>query len=207
MDDYCFQAEGQSFRMRAGGVMARHYEQSRFYEGHMLAYIRELGLAGRYLDVGANIGNHSVFFDKLCRSNAVDAFEPGKEAFRLLQWNVQSNNCDRTACHMVGLSDSEGRGTNVVGRQKIEFQARTLDSYAFQDVTLIKLDIEGMETEFLRGAHETLRRSRIVLFIEAQLQSDLAAQEEVLSPLGYVRSGRKWNATPTYEWRSDRSSA
>jgi hypothetical protein len=38
------------------------------------------------------------------------------------------------------------------------------------------------------------------LFIEAHTDDDLSTQSAVLSPLGYTRTGRVWNASPTYEW-------
>ena len=76
-----------------------------------------------------------------------------------------------------------------------------MDDYGLDDVSVVKLDIEGMEPEAIRGMSKTLLRSQPVLFIEAHTQKEIDEQQEVLGELGYERTGRVWNATPTYEWR------
>ena len=48
----------------------------------------------------------------------------------------------------------------------MEVEARTLDSFEFASVGLIKLDIQGAEYSALIGARETILRHRPVLLIE-----------------------------------------
>lgn len=197
-----FRAKDRTIRMcDNGGVMARHYRKDMFYEPHMLEYICSLDLAGRYVDVGANIGNHTVYFDLLCPSTSVEAFEPDRDSFDILEENARLNPLGHTSLHPVGLSDRAGACTAQIGRKTVDFETRTLDSYGFEGVALIKVDIEGMEPAFLRGALGTLARCRPLLFIEANSDEDMAGQEEVLLPAGYARTGRQWNASPTFEWR------
>jgi hypothetical protein len=197
-----FQARDKTIRMcDNGGVMARHYKKDMFYEPHMLEYIRTLDLKGRYLDIGANIGNHAVYFDMLCPSTSVEAFEPDRASFAILEENVRLNPLRHTSLHPVGLSDGPGTASAKLGSRTVEFETRTLDSYGFDGVMLIKVDIEGMEPAFLRGALGTLARCRPRLFIEANTDEDMAGQEAVLRPAGYARTGRQWNASPTFEWR------
>ena len=197
-----FQAGGKTIRMcDNGGVMARHYRKNIFYEPHMLEYIRSLGLPGKYLDVGANVGNHAVYFELLCPSTSIEAFEPDLAGFGILEENVRLNALDRTTLHRVGLSDRTGSCSARLGSRTIEFDTRTLDSYGFEGVAVVKVDIEGMEPAFLRGALGTLARCRPVLFIEANTEEDMAGQEAVLGPAGYARTGRQWNASPTFEWQ------
>lgn len=203
-----FRVRGRTIRMcDNGGVMARHYRKSMFYEPHMLEYIRTLGLGGTYLDVGANVGNHAVHFELLCPSRRVEAFEPDGFHFDILGENLRRNALSRTRIHRVGLSDRPGTATNLVGSRTIGFEARTLDSYRFEEVSVIKADIEGMEPQFLRGALATIARWRPVLFLEASTEADLAAQAAALAPVRYRPTGRQWNATPTYEWRPAPESA
>lgn len=45
-------------------------------------------------------------------------------------------------------------------------QARTIDSYNFQNVSFIKIDCEGFEYFVLKGAEETLRRCKPVVIVE-----------------------------------------
>lgn len=44
------------------GRVAFFHKKGKIYEIHMLEYIRKLGIGGAYIDVGANIGNHTLFF-------------------------------------------------------------------------------------------------------------------------------------------------
>jgi hypothetical protein len=48
----------------------------RVYEENFLQHIRDLGRRGDYVDVGAHLGTHTVWFAKLCPSTHVHAFEP-----------------------------------------------------------------------------------------------------------------------------------
>ena len=57
-----------------------------------------------------------------------------------------------------------------------------------------------MEYRALKGMSNTLKRNKPLLFIEANTDKDLEKQESVLSPLGYKKTGRVWNSSPTYEW-------
>lgn len=67
-----------------------------------------------------------------------------------------------------------------------EVQMRTLDSYALEDVFLVKVDVEGAELEVLQGALETLRESNFPPLIFEVWRDDWWSEkrEELLS---YVR--------------------
>ena len=54
----------------------RHWRRGRFYEAAMLDYIRERYQGGQFLDIGASLGNHSVYFALYCGASEVMAFEP-----------------------------------------------------------------------------------------------------------------------------------
>jgi hypothetical protein len=67
-----------------------------------------------------------------------------------------------------------------------EVQMRTLDSYALEDVFLVKVDVEGAELEVLQGALETLRESNFPpLIFEAWRDGSWSEKREEL--LSYVR--------------------
>ena len=60
-----------------------------YYEADLLAAIKALKLApGVYIDGGACLGTHSVFFAKECGATMVVAVEPNPEALRYLRYNV-----------------------------------------------------------------------------------------------------------------------
>jgi len=64
-----------------------------------------------------------------------------------------------------------------------------LDSLDLNDVTAIKIDVEGAEAEVLLGARETLRRCRPVLSVEIEERhrpGSTRAVPDMLRPLGYT---------------------
>lgn len=62
---------------------------------------------------------------------------------------------------------------------------------------LIKIDVEGMEVDVLRGAIGTIERCSPKLLVEAATAQALQDVEAVLRPLGY-RKIKVYNETPTY---------
>src|SRR5262249_3290635 len=65
-----------------------------------------------------------------------------------------------------GASLSAAKVTGEHGKVRVE--ARTLDSYAFEDVCCIKIDVEGHELAVVAGAAETLKRCRPTLVVEIE---------------------------------------
>ena len=65
----------------------------------------------------------------------------------------------------------------------IEFavDTRTLDSYGFSNVGLIKVDVEGHENSVLRGAWDTLQRNRCSLLVECEERHSPGAIEKLFS--------------------------
>jgi FkbM family methyltransferase len=132
------------------------------------------------LDIGANIGNHSIFF--LRHFSRVYAFEPNPRALRLLYLNVES--LPNISVFPIGLSDSKrkivlsevpgnlgsARAIDSAGCNSQTVDVSPLDAVtgigADGHVDFIKIDVEGHETSVIRGACELLRRDGPVLAIE-----------------------------------------
>jgi FkbM family methyltransferase len=127
------------------------------------------------LDVGANIGNHSLYFSKFFER--VIAVEPNPRALCILEANVKLSGANITVAP-IGLSESSGRLHFQVNEQGnlgasgfdfagvasgtgIECEVSTGDdllarSHVTTQIGLIKLDIEGAELFALRGLARTL---------------------------------------------------
>jgi FkbM family methyltransferase len=92
---------------------------------------------------------------------------------------------------------SRGSSTEFIG-QDISYDAddcvRTpvvaIDSLQLQRLDFLKLDVEGMEMDVLRGAQATIARQRPIIMVEV-LKSDEAALAAFLQGLGYrtIRKG------------------
>ena len=131
------------------------------------------------VDIGANIGNHTVYFANELHAGKVIAFEPVPQTFQILSVNVQINKLqDRVELRNAGLSNKNDRASiavynpgNVGGTSltqgKGQLALTTLDALNLQSIAFIKMDVEGMEVEALEGALETIKRTRPPMLIES----------------------------------------
>lgn len=195
-----------------------------FYESDLLEHLFFcVPSGGIIVDVGANIGNHTVFFSKYMASLVV-AIEPHPDTFRLLTSTVARNELGNVLCIQTAAGSASGRATlslpegydgntgsfcitkGALGQHPVEVPVDTLDaivSERLQDrqgqVTLIKIDVEGYEQEVLRGAPNILRTVKPHLVVEAQSSEQLQRFITELRPLGYRCIGC-FCATPTYHF-------
>jgi FkbM family methyltransferase len=189
------------------GRIGSTWKRGRWYEGQMLDYIRDLELGGIYLDVGANVGNHTAYFATQTRAEMIFSFEPTEEGLVTLNKIIDDNGLRKrvtvipyAAADVAGEFDIiENSATNVVPRR---VKAVTIDEVAPPGVTLVKMDIEGSEPAALKGMRRVMLEDRPVLFIEAHTDGDKQAIEEIIGPLGYRATGRVFNASPTYEFKA-----
>jgi FkbM family methyltransferase len=140
------------------------------------------------LDLGANIGNHSLFFSDYFKH--VHAFEPNERTFKVLTLNSQL--VSNITCHQVGLSDADGMAHFLVdpanvGASRIvpagtsgasEIRLTTLDAAVLgvAEIKLIKVDVEGHDYAALVGAKETILAHKPIILFE-QFADDAAAGE------------------------------
>lgn len=142
---------------------------------------------GVCLDIGANIGNHTVnFADHFAH---VHAFEPNIKALELLQINAKLR--DNITVHPVGLSDHQqilevvqpahnlgGTGASAKGNDtdiRVKLPLVPLDTLDLdlgeKPLTFVKIDVEGFEAEVIIGAAKTLKTHRPVLGMEVDRRS------------------------------------
>lgn len=160
----------------------RKHRKGKFYEAHELNQIKaHFPFGGTFVDIGANVGNHSLYVAAFLNPGVIIPFEPNPEAYKLLLANVAMNGvADRFDLSNLGLGVSSGRdgGFGVSGAERNlgggKLTAGTGDiatvsgdeALAGRTVDMIKIDVEGMEMAVLEGLRETLARCRPVLLIE-----------------------------------------
>lgn len=151
------------------------------------------------LDIGANIGNHALYFSE--RFERVVAYEPNPTVRALLDFNAaQAGNVE---VRPFGLGDAMGcfhqqieignlggsRLTEESGKNTIEVNVRRLDEEELGRIDLIKIDVEGFESRVLAGALKTLEAQRPVVLFE-QSKDDITEGSSpairLLSELGYT---------------------
>jgi FkbM family methyltransferase len=95
----------------------------------------------------------------------------------------------------TGISKIEPRNDLVQGAAASSIQTRqvpvrTLDSFKFERVSMIKIDVEGHEEAVLDGAIETLRRNRPAIIVESEDRHNPGAPDRItrrLRELGYEK--------------------
>jgi len=182
-----------------------------FYERPFLdALAPVLSPGSLVVDVGANIGNHSLYFAKLLRCNVI-AFEPVETTLECLLRNVEINYADaniEVRPFAVGSAPGQARidkfdesnlgATTLVQSEDGDLPLTSLDNESIGGrVSLIKIDVEGMDLEVIRGSLALIERDRPFISCELNNPSELQALEDLLETIGYVRLG-VYNATPTY---------
>ncbi len=156
------------------------------------------------VDVGGNLGLYVHHFQKLCKGVVV--FEP----IPALQSHLKQQYSD-IRVEGVALSDAPGQAhlrmptgnyswatiatTNDLalanpadGLTSIEVPVRTLDSYEFDNVGILKVDVEGHEESVLRGAIGLLSREKPNIVVEVEERHNPGSVKRVsdfLSGLGY----------------------
>src|SRR5208282_4593117 len=139
-----------------------------WYELQNLEFIRSLQCGGTYVDIGAFIGTHSLFFSLFCPAEKVYSFEVNPRAYEKLRKNLAANNASNVHVYNLGLSDDVGgavfhetnetnRGASFLKGNEGETFVAPLDSLLIPDVRLMKVDVEGMELRVLKGAVRTLK--------------------------------------------------
>lgn len=140
---------------------------------------------GIVLDVGANIGVHTVHFAEFARLGKVICFEPARSTFAFLLQNVK--HLANVIPLNVALSDSTSLQTFFVAadnafsglkdtKRKAILHQESIACFkgddillallANQRIDLIKIDVEGLETQVLRGMREFIVTHRPVIFCE-----------------------------------------
>ena len=165
-----------------------------FYESELLDWLFGLTLEdGIIIDCGANIGNHTVFFSSVMNKRVI-SLEPNPKAFSQLQKNILFNNLNNVTTLQIGAgSSSYSSSINVVpgnlGASKINkdqggnVPVQPIDSLVGtkDKIVLIKIDVEGMELDVIKGATSIIERDMPFILVEAMTYD---GYDEIQSVLG-----------------------
>ncbi|HJQ35761.1 MAG TPA: FkbM family methyltransferase [Thermoanaerobaculia bacterium] len=163
-----------------------------FYEIEPLRLAHELlPSSARVVDVGANIGNHSVFFSRICNAEWVLPIEPNLDVLPQLRGNLAANGCSAADLSQLGVAAGAARRTGAmrldgadrairnrggarlvsdVGEEETLVEVVPLDEIVDGHVDLVKLDVEGMALEVLEGANRMIERSQPIVVVEVGVE-------------------------------------
>lgn len=175
------------------------------FEPKVVQYINKYTKEGMIvLDIGANIGAHTLRLSKIAGKNGVIyAFEPTQYAFDKLQKNIGLNSDLNIKSYRVALSDFKEDNREITYRSswktdgsfvdascKVNFIK--LDDFISENnilsVDLIKIDVDGNEFGVLNGGLKMLKKNHPQLIMElvgVHLQNDNTNPYKLLEILGY----------------------
>ena len=160
-------------------------------EGRLLAQAIKSGMT--VIEVGSNIGAHTIPMARACRPGTLYAFEPQRRIFQILCANLALNDIDNVvawpdACGMeagqasvpaldyASADNFGGVSLGVSGQAGEQVRVVRIDDLGLTALGLLKIDVEGFELDVLAGAAETIGRLRPVIYVE----NDRAANQRTL---------------------------
>jgi len=155
------------------------------------------------LDVGANIGTHSLAFSR--EFKAVHSFEPNPAVWTSFEKNMSLNAATNVTLHKIGLGASDafqrfysiakanlGLGTfspveqydlplEPMGRYEVAKGDTYLASLNIRHVDAAKIDVQGFEPNVIRGLQCVLSESRPIVWFECGegTQSEIRTAQNV----------------------------
>ena len=156
------------------------------------------------MDIGANLGNHTLYWSQNMDYERIYSFEPFTPNFEVLRQNVKDNGLKNIVLVHKGIGEKKGYtnilefdesnygGTTLdvsVNGEKGEIEITDIDSFAAEQnierIDFIKIDTEGYEQKVLQGMEKTLNQFSPDLWIEVTASSVQPIVEKLRS-LGYV---------------------
>lgn len=171
-----------SFAYKKYLLPIKHFNAAIFYDNYFMDEVENLAALKNkdIVDVGAFIGDSALLFSEYTDKN-VYAFEPVQDSFKLMRKTIELNGLKNVIPVELGLGAESVIlpinifGTNSVGSsltrkfkdaKTVNIKIDTLDNYAVErklNIGLIKVDIEGAEQDFLKGAMKIIIEQKPVL--------------------------------------------
>ncbi len=158
-----------------------------YSEGEVELFANILKPGNVVIEVGANIGAHTLFLaQQVTKTGVVIAFEPQRVLFQTLCANMALNNVLNAYCFQQAAGAKVGTvvvppldythennfGGLTLGSYQVGEQVplTPLDAFNFSFCNFLKIDVEGMEKEVLEGATTLIGKFKPVIYLENDRQ-------------------------------------
>ncbi len=166
--------------------LGKQYDQHGYYEARETGTVKVLSRPGWVaLDVGAHVGYYTMQLARWVKPGGeVISFEPDPKNFELLVKGLNENKIDNVTAVNMAASDTIGGGRLYQSklnngdhriwdpgdnRPSVEIKVTTIDEtmsrFGIEKVDFIKMDVQGVEPEALRGAEKTIAASPDILLL------------------------------------------
>ena len=153
---------------------------------------------GLFLDIGSNIGNHTLYLFQKKLIQSAYCFEPVQDTFRMFEKNISINNLqNKVKLFNAGVGESHGTAqiasynqeNTGMSQLKISNDGNipiiAIDDIKFDyNISFVKIDVEGFELNVIKGMLGTIKKYKPTLFIEIRNKffDDISKH---LTPIGY----------------------
>jgi FkbM family methyltransferase len=200
---FSFDYDGKNFSFlvdEPADSVENFHANGQFYEIHELEIIRTaVKPHSRILEVGSHVGNHTVFFSAFLSPKKIVVIEPNQRTQKILRKNLRLNDvrevdlkyvdyafgASRSLGSTASNDDFSSGSAHVEKSADGEVEIISGDElFVAEGFDFIKIDVEGMEIEVLRGLKMSIMRSKAIIFIEVQDQNVIEFSS-VLREFGY----------------------
>lgn len=177
-----------------------HHAAGQFYEVEELDLLAQhIKPGARILDIGANIGNHTVWFEKIARASSIMPIEPQPRLIKLLTLNCTLNGLRTVDLSRLGcaLGRTTARGTihipqafNPAGAIIEHDPAGSVPISPGDEVVgdamfdFVKIDVEGAELDVVEGLRHMIARCQPLMFVEVG-NDNATAFTALMADIGY----------------------
>jgi FkbM family methyltransferase len=153
-----------------------------FEQGELRSLLKLIGTGKSIVEIGANVGNHVVFYAQHMQARKIYPFEPNPACTEILRENIRLNGIEGVIDDRgigIGLGARNGHfravqedpdnlgATRLIADDSATIVVTSLDEIASGIAfDFMKIDVEGMEFEVLEGARNSIRANRPVIYIE-----------------------------------------
>lgn len=178
-------------------------------------YAANRGLYKKALDLGANLGLHTIAMSKM--GLTVEAYEPDPTHFKILKENIDLNKAENIHLHQEAVSDQKGtvEFVRVMGNTTSSHIAGSKNPYGelerypvpvvdirdlLDGVDLIKMDVEGQEGIVISALSEKMLQ-KVDMLVEVGSLDNAKVVFDHVSPMhvNMFAQNRNWQKVQTLD--------
>jgi FkbM family methyltransferase len=147
------------------------------------------------LDIGGDIGTWSVGLSKYF--NKVITFEPNIDHYNTILKNLELNKIDNVETYNKACSSTMGKcNMTTIHQNTVDINQDggvdmvKLDDFINDDISFIKIDVEGHEFEVLKGCEKIILKNKPIIYLETHpnpVNCPKINSENFLEGLGYKK--------------------
>ena len=152
-----------------------------FYEIKYLKYLKDKNIISQnsiIVDIGSYLGNHALFFSKILNCKFIYCIEPTLYSYSILEDNLIINKVRNKNTYQIAIGAKDGKvlinkfNSDNPGANQYKYNiegitvCKTLKSIISTKIDFLKIDVENMEIEVLKGCNSIIDKYHPIIMIE-----------------------------------------